>query len=133
RADALRGVRPRPVIDELAHAVRLDVRGRGADEALALPRGERRRPPAGPGADAARRLEAGEEGVLDEGRVVPREGVPYLPRHGGDAGERPHDQRGQGYSPTTRASCARLVFAISRMPASIMRRFATRVITDGAR
>ncbi len=55
--------------DELAVAVALEVRGRGPDQARALPDGEVMRQPARVLADAARLLERVEEGPREERRV----------------------------------------------------------------
>jgi hypothetical protein len=70
------GVRPSPVEDELAVAVRLQVERHGADQPVAVAREHETRHAARAGADAARRLQSSQEGVLEKRIAVARQPIP---------------------------------------------------------
>jgi hypothetical protein len=81
----LGGFGPREVEDELALAVALHVEGAGRHQPALPPRHQRPRLPARAGSHAAGVLQGGQPVPLEEGRAVADQGVPLLPRRGGDA------------------------------------------------
>ena len=73
------GLRPGEVEDEFAERMRLDVGGRGGGEPAFVVQRDRRRLPAGAGADAAGVLERREKRVTQEGRAAARRARPRRP------------------------------------------------------